>query len=78
MKNYKSGEQFVNFLYNNLINSKEVKNSIKRSDKKVRNKEEMVSIYFDRLERTHSRKLKLLKSYYYDRYLIKEVPNDYV
>ncbi len=35
MKNYKSGEQFVNFLYNNLINSKEVKNSIKRSDKKV-------------------------------------------
>lgn len=82
MANYTSGEQFINKLYNNLINSEEVKRSIRRSDSKISNREDMLKAYFDRLEKSHAitsgRKLELLKHFYYEKYLIKELPEDYI
>lgn len=79
---YNSGEQFINKLYNNLINEEEVKKAIKKSDIKISNREDMLKSYFDRLEKTHDitsdRKLHLLKLFYYKKYIIKELPEDYV
>lgn len=79
---YDSGEQFINKLYNNLINEEEVKRSIRKSDSKISNREDMLKTYFDRLEEAHDitsdRKLGLLKLFYYDKYVIKELPEDYV
>ena len=80
--NYNSGEQFVDKLYNNLINKEEVKKAIKKSDNKISSREDMLKAYFDRLEKAHDitsdRKLELLKLFYYDKYIIKKLPEDYV
>ena len=80
--NYNSGEQFVDKLYNNLINEEEVKKAIKKSDNKISSREDMLKAYFDRLEKAHDitsdRKLELLKLFYYDKYIIKKLPEDYV
>ena len=107
MANYTSGEQFINKLYNNLINSEEVKRSVEKARKKgikISNREDMLKAYFDRLEDVHDitrnrkltndndseennevrkesqieLKLKVLKHFYYEKYLIKELPEDYI
>ena len=82
MMNYNSGEQFVDKLYNNLINEEEVKKAIKKSDNKISSREDMLKAYFNRLEKAHDitsdRKLELLKLFYYDKYIIKKLPEDYV
>ena len=107
MPNYTSGEQFINKLYNNLINSEEVKRSVEKARKrgvKISNREDMLKAYFDRLEDVHDitrnrklenandsaennevikesqikLKLKVLKYFYYEKYVIKELPQDYI
>lgn len=82
MASYNSGEQFINKLYNNLINSSEVKRAVRKSDSKISNREDILKAYFYRLEKAHDitkdRKLELLKYFYYEKYLIKELPEDYV
>lgn len=82
MASYNSGEQFIDKLYNNLINSEEVKRAVRKSDSKISNREDMLKVYFNRLEKAHDitsdRKLELLKYFYYEKYLIKELPEDYI
>ena len=107
MANYTSGEQFINKLYNNLINSEEVKRSVEKARKKgikISNREDMLKAYFDRLEDVHDitrnrklkndndseennevrkesqieLKLKVLIHFYYEKYVIKELPEDYI
>lgn len=77
---YKSGESFVDSIYQNLINSMEVKNAISRRGVGAKNREDAIKAYMDRLENAHSteRKLSLLKSIYHKRYVIDHLPESYV
>ncbi len=78
MKKY-AGEEFLNKIYKNLVNSEIVKHTGKGG-----NKNEDVHTYMERLERVTSNsikhnKLPLLKKFYYDKYIIKKenVPESY-
>ena len=73
MKKY-YGEEFINKIYRNLFESDIVKRSGKGS-----NKNEDVSLYFDRLERISKKaidhnKYDKIKQFYYEKYVIS--PND--
>ena len=76
------GEKFLLKLYKELYNEESVKHSSTKSD----NKYEAVKKYIDRLERVHEKAINhktdtginLLKDFYYDKYVIKEVPEKYL
>lgn len=78
MKKY-AGEEFLNKIYKDLVNSEIVKHTGKGG-----NKNEDVHAYMERLERITNNsierdKLSLLKKFYYDKYIIKpeNVPESY-
>ena len=77
---YKSGEEFLNKLYREMYISNEVMHKADPSDAP----EEKIRKYISRLEHAHelSKKsehsLKILKKFYYDKYLIKKLPESYV
>ena len=78
------GEKFLLKLYKELYNKQSVKHSSTKSD----NKYEVVKKYIERLERVHEKAInhksdngiKLLKSFYYDKYVIKkeDIPESYI
>lgn len=78
------GEKFLLKLYKELYNEESVKHSSTKSD----NKYEAVKKYIERLERVHEKAInhkndngvKLLKSFYYDKYVIKkeDIPESYI
>lgn len=70
----KNGVEFLNKLYKDLNLSDEVLHT----SNGVKDKNEVVERYMERLERTHSRaidnnKLDLLKIFYYKKYIVKEI-----
>ena len=77
---YKNGEEFLNKLYREMYISNEVMHKAIPSD----TPEEKIRKYISRLEHAHelSKKsehsLKILKKFYYDKYLIKELPESYI
>jgi len=77
---YNNGEDFLNKLYREMHISNEVMHKADPSD----TPEEKIIKYISRLEHAHeiSRKsehsLELLKKFYYDKYLIKELPESYI
>ena len=78
MKKY-LGEEFLNKIYKDLVNSEIVKHTGKGG-----NKNEDVHIYMERLERITKRgkehdNLRILKQFYYDKYIIKpeNIPESY-
>ena len=77
---YKSREEFLNKLYREMYISNEVMHKADPSDAP----EERIRKYISRLEHAHelSKKsehsLKILKKFYYDKYLIKELPESYI
>ena len=77
---YKNGEEFLNKLYREMYISNEVMHKADPSD----TPEEKIRKYISRLEHAHelSKKsehsLELLKKFYYDKYLIKELPESYI
>ena len=77
---YKNGEEFLNKLYREMHISNEVMHKSSPSD----TPEEKIRKYISRLEHAHelSKKsehsLKILKKFYYDKYLIKELPESYI
>ena len=77
---YNNGEDFLNKLYREMHMSNEVMHKAGPSD----TPEEKIRKYISRLEHAHelSRKsehsLELLKKFYYDKYLIKELPESYI
>ena len=77
---YNNGEDFLNKLYREMHMSNEVMHKAGPSD----TPEEKIRKYISRLEHVHelSKKnehsLELLKKFYYDKYLIKELPESYV
>ena len=77
---YNNGEDFLNKLYREMHMSNEVMHKADPSD----TPEEKIRKYISRLGHVHelSRKsehsLELLKKFYYDKYLIKELPESYI
>ena len=77
---YNNGEDFLNKLYREMHISNEVMHKAGPSD----TPEEKIRKYISRLEHAHelTRKskhsLELLKKFYYDKYLIKELPESYI
>jgi len=78
MKKY-AGEEFLNKIYKDLVNSEIVKHTGKGG-----NKNEDVHTYMERLERITKRgkehdNLRILKQFYYDKYIIKpeNIPESY-
>lgn len=77
---YKSGEEFLNKLYSEMY--KEY--TVSRSAGKNKTPTDKISGYLKRLEEAHStakeneHKLQLLKHFYYDKYIIKELPDNYI
>ena len=77
---YKNGEEFLNKLYKEMYISNEVMHKADPSDAP----EEKIRKYISRLEHAHelSKKsehsLKILKKFYYDKYLIKKLPESYI
>ena len=76
---YKTGEEFLNKLYSNMHMEDIVMHTAKPSDTPV----EKISNYMDRLESVHTKaiqsnhRMNLLKKIYYDKYVIKELPDNY-
>ena len=77
---YKNGEEFLNSLYNNMHMEEAVMHTAEKSDSPT----EKISKYLERLERTHDiakdnpHKMEILKQFYYNKYVIKELPDSYI
>lgn len=77
---YKNGEEFLNSLYSNMHMEEEVMHKALKSD----SPDEKIRKYLDRLENAHDmaftspHKMEILKKFYYDKYVIKELPDSYV
>ena len=77
---YKNGEEFLNKLYKRMHLEKEVMHTATKND----TKEEKITKYLERLEKTHTiassndHKMDILKKFYYDKYIIKELPESYI
>lgn len=68
-----TGEKFIDRIFKDIFLSNEVKHTKKKSD----NREEAIRRYLERLERIHQKatkndRLSLLKSLYFDKYVIKK------
>ena len=77
---YKNGEEFLNHLYSDMHREESVMHTATKSDTPV----EKIEKYLNRLERVHdkasknSHKMEVLKKFYYDKYVIKELPDSYI
>lgn len=77
---YRNGEEFLNKLYSEMY--KEY--TVSRSASKNASPTDKISGYLQRLEKVHhsvkdnEHKLNLLKQFYYDKYTIKELPENYI
>ena len=77
---YKNGEEFLNSLYNDMHMEEAVMHTAEKSDSPT----EKIGKYIERLERVHdiakdsSHKMEILKQFYYDKYVIKELPLSYI
>lgn len=77
---YRSGEDFLNKLFQNLHLTSYVMKTAEKSD----TPEEKISKYLKRLEDIHhvvledEHKKELLQYFYYDRYIIKKLPDNYI
>ena len=77
---YKNGEEFLNNLYSNMHMEDVVMHHTEKSDTPT----EKIGKYLNRLERVHDKakdskhKMDILKSFYYDKYVIKELPESYI
>ena len=77
---YRSGEDFLNKLFQNLHLSPSVMRTALKSD----TPEEKISKYLERLELIHQstleneHKKELLQYFYYDKYVIKKLPDNYI
>lgn len=77
---YNTGEDFLNHLYKNMHMSDIVMHTAKKSDTPVKK----ITQYINRLEQAHDiaqtskHKMDVLKQFYYDKYIIKEVPENYI
>ena len=77
---YKNGTEFLNKLYRDMYLSDVVMHAAKKSDTPT----ERIDKYLNRLEDVHNiaktnrHKMDLLKKIYYDKYVIKELPDGYV
>ena len=77
---YKNGEEFLNSLYDNMHMEEVVMHTAKKGDSPT----EKISKYLERLERVHDKaitsnhKMEILKKFYYDKYIIKELPESYI
>jgi len=75
-----SGEKFLDKLYQNLHTSDIVMHTKEKSD----SKEEKIKKYMDRLNKVHDiasrneHSMELLKKLYYDKYVIKKLPESYI
>lgn len=77
---YKNGEDFLNSLYNNMHMEEAIVHTAEKSDSPT----EKIGKYIERLERVHDiakdspHKMEVLKKFYYDKYVIKELPESYI
>ena len=77
---YKNGEEFLNSLYNNMHMEDAVMHTAEKSDSPT----EKIGKYIERLERVNDiakdspHKMEVLKQFYYDKYVIKELPESYI
>ena len=77
---YKNGEEFLNSLYNNMHMEDAIMHTAEKSDSPT----EKIGKYLERLERVHDiakdspHKMEVLKQFYYDKYVIKELPESYI
>lgn len=77
---YKNGTEFLNKLYKDMHMSDVIMHTAEKSDTPV----EKIDRYLNRLEDVHniaktsSHKMDLLKIFYYKKYVIKELPENYV
>ena len=77
---YKSGSEFLNKLYKDMHMSDIVMHTAEKND----TPSEKIDRYLNRLEdihdiaKTNEHKMDLLKRFYYDKYVIKELPEGYV
>ena len=80
MNAYNSGESFIDHIYQELINSDEVKKAIQRRGASPKSREEAVRYYLERMQHAHStqRKIEILKRFYYKKYVIDHLPESYV
>ncbi len=77
---YKNGSEFLNSLYQDMHMEDVIMHTADKSDSPT----EKIEKYFDRLERVHDiaketpHKMEILKKFYYDKYVIKELPESYI
>ena len=77
---YKNGTDFLNKLYKDMHMSDAVMHTKEKGDTPV----EKIDRYLNRLEKVHDiaktneHKMNLLKKFYYEKYVIKDLPNSYV
>ena len=77
---YKNGEEFLNSLYNDMHMEDVVMHTAEKSDSPT----EKISKYLERLEIVHDiakdspHKMEVLKKFYYDKYVIKKLPESYI
>ncbi len=77
---YKNGEEFLNSLYNNMHMEEAVIHAGEKNDSPT----EKIGKYIERLERVHDiakdnpHKMEVLKQFYYNKYVIKELPDSYI
>lgn len=77
---YKSGEEFLNKMYSKMYLEETVSNHANNGSTPT----EIIKNYLDRLEELHNiakqndAKLQILKEFYYKKYIIKELPENYI
>ena len=77
---YQNGEEFLNHLNKNLRNEDIVMHTANKSD----TPEEKIRKYMERLEKSHNKakeskhKMNMLKQLYYNKYVIKTLPESYI
>ena len=77
---YKNGEEFLNKLYSDMHMEEIVMHTASKSDSPT----DKISKYLNRLEKVHNRaqdnshRMSILKKFYYDKYVIKELPEGYI
>ena len=75
MKNINNGAEFLNLVFKDMTDS--IKSKSNEPSKRI-------TEYLERLERIHGealtdeRKLEALKAFYYDKYIIKSLPESYI
>ena len=77
---YQNGEDFLNHLNKNMHNEDIVMHTASKSD----TPEEKIKKYMERLEKSHNKakdnkhKMNILKQFYYNKYVIKSLPESYI